>query len=494
MSARASSYDLAVIGGGPGGYVAALRGAQLDCSVALIEEAELGGTCLNRGCIPTKALLGAAQVLDSAEKAARFGIEVPAVSFDLDKVRRHKDRCVKQLTSGVGTLLERAGVEVLAGHGRFLGPNEVSVTGPDGESVVEAEAIVIATGSRAIANLVDGADGENVWTSDDAVRFERVPKSMIVIGAGPTGMEFACIYLHFGAQVTLMEMFDRPLPREDPEVSEVVMSIFTRRGGKLEMNAHVKSIEDAPEGKRVIFERDGREHHAEAEVILIAVGRCPNTEDLGAEAAGMELARQCVCVREGVDTPSMDPKEPKAESCPGASLRTSQDHIYAIGDCIRGIGLAHLAMHEAVAAVEDSQGLPSYLNYNAIPTAMYCHPELASVGLQEHRARELGIEVSVGKFPFAANGRAVTLGVREGFAKIITDPDSGRVLGAAIVGKLTTELIAELTLAVEIGASAEDLVNTIHAHPTYSEVVHEAALCVLGRPLHMPMPRRTGRG
>jgi len=203
--------------------------------------------------------------------------------------------------------------------------------------------------------------------------------------------------------------------------------------------------------------------------------------------AGLQITKQCICVREGVDTPLMEPGEMSAEACPGASLRSSQDHIYAIGDCIRGIGLAHLAMHEALAAVEDSQGIPSYVNYNAVPTAMYCYPEVASVGLQEHQAKQWGIEVSVGKFPFAANGRAVAIGVREGFAKIIADPDSGQVLGATIVGMFATELIAEMTLAVEVGATVENVADSMHAHPTYSEVVHEAALTTMGRPLHIAM-------
>ncbi|MGC9316558.1 MAG: dihydrolipoyl dehydrogenase family protein [Armatimonadota bacterium] len=481
-------YDLAVLGAGPGGYVAALRARQLDLSVALIEEREVGGTCLNRGCIPSKALLYTAHVLESCESASRFGVVVDDFSIDPDRVRRHKQRAVKQLVSGVQTLLEKAGVELIRGHGRFASQHELAVATDDGERTAEAEHIIVATGSEPVIDVIEGARGSNVWTSDTALNLPFIPESMIVIGSGATGAEMACAYLHFGTDVTLMELFDRPLPREDHEASEVVMRTFQRRGGKTEVNAMVRRIEDAGDNKRVVFERDGEEQHLEAEVVLLAIGRQANLHDLGAEEIGLEIERQGICVQEGVSTPASDPDHPPAAMCPGTQLRTSIDHIYAIGDCIRGIGLAHLAMHEGVAAVEATQGIQSHINYNAVPTATYCHPEIASVGLVEYRAEELGIEVNVGRFPFAANGRAVCTGARHGFAKLLSDPESGRLLGATVCGTYTTELMPELTLAIQQGLTVDAIIDVIHAHPTLSEALHEAALATQGRTLHIPFP------
>ncbi len=479
-------YDLAVIGGGPGGYVAALRARQLDCSVALIEEREVGGTCLNRGCIPSKALLYAAHVLDTCEGASRFGVVVGEPTVDVARLRRHTQRAVKQLVSGVETLLSQAGVDLWPGHGSFMSEHEIAVSSDDGEARLEAEQVVVATGSVPVVGVIEGTDSEHVWTSDDAVAVPRIPESMVVIGSGATGMELAAAYLHFGADVTVMELFDRPLPREDQDASEVVMRTFQRRGGRFEVNAHVRRIEDTGDIRRVIFERDGEERQIEGDVVLLAIGRRANLAGLRGEEIGLEIQRQGICVQEGVSTPASEPGRPAEPMCPGAQLKTSLDHVYAIGDCIRGIGLAHLAMHEGVAAVEDSQGLESSINYNAVPTAMYCHPEIASVGLLEYRARELGIDIEVGTFPFAANGRAVCTGKREGFAKLIADPHTGKLLGATVCGTYTTEMIAELTLAIEQGLSAEAIIEVIHAHPTLSESIHEAALSVYGRPLHIP--------
>ncbi|MEA3402614.1 MAG: FAD-dependent oxidoreductase [Armatimonadota bacterium] len=479
-------YDLAVIGAGPGGYVAALRARQLDLSVALVEEREVGGTCLNRGCIPAKALLHTAHILESCESASRFGVVVEDLSIDVERVRRHKQRAVKQLVTGVETLLERAGVELIRGHGRFAGEHEVTVTTGDGQRTIEAEHIIVATGSEPVIDVIEGARSKNVWTSDTALNVPFIPESMIVIGSGATGAEMACAYLHFGTDVTLMELFDRPLPREDHEASEVVMRTFQRRGGRTEVSAMVRRIEDAGDAKRVIFERNDEEEQLEAQVVLLTMGREANLEELGAEEIGLEIERQGICVQEGVSTPASDPDHPHAAMCPGTQLRTSMDHIYAIGDCIRGIGLAHLAMHEGVAAVEATQGIASHINYNAVPTATYCHPEIASVGLVEYRAKELGIEVNVGRFPFAANGRAVCTGARHGFAKLLSDPQSGRLLGATVCGTYATELMPELTLAIEQGLSVDAIIDVIHAHPTLSEALHEAALAAQGRPLHIP--------
>ncbi|MFW5867510.1 MAG: dihydrolipoyl dehydrogenase family protein [Armatimonadota bacterium] len=480
-------YDVAVIGAGPGGYVAALRAAQLGSSVAVIEEWEVGGTCLNRGCIPSKALLYIAHALETCERASRFGVMVEGFELDVDRGRRHVQRSVKQLVSGVETLLDRAGVDLLRGHGRFVSEHEIAIEKKDGEQRIEAEHIIIATGSVPVTEIIDGADGENVWTSNQALRLPRVPESMIVIGSGATGTEMAAAYLHFGCEVTVLELFDRPLPREDHEASEVVMRTFQRRGGRVEVNAMVQSVEDTDDGKkRVIFEREGEERHLEAEVVLLAVGRKANLKDLGAEELGLRIERQGICVQDGVTTPASDPDIPAEPMCPGGQLRTSLDHVFAIGDCIRGIGLAHLAMHEATAAVETIHGIETHVNYNAVPTSMYTHPEIASVGLLEYRANELGIEVDVGRFPFAANGRAVCTGKREGFAKILAEPGSGKILGATVCGTYTTELMPELTMAVQRGLKADDIIEVIHAHPTLGEALHEAALGVYDRPLHVP--------
>ncbi|MGD9498130.1 MAG: NAD(P)/FAD-dependent oxidoreductase [Armatimonadota bacterium] len=483
---KTRAYDLVIIGGGPGGYVAALRAAQFDMSVALVEERKVGGTCLNRGCIPSKALLYTAHVLETCEKAARFGVSIDGFSIDVDAVRRHKERSVKQLVSGVETLLAKAGVEVLSGHGRFVTDHEIAVTRGDQTTRVEGEKVIVATGSLPALDHFEGTRGRNVWTSDVALDLPHVPESVIIIGSGATGMELAAIYLHFGSKVTVTEMYDRALPREDRDASEVVTRTFQRRGGRIETRARVQRIEDAAAGKRVIFTREGEEAHLEAEVVILAAGRVANLDDLGAEEIGLDIERQGICVREGVDTPAADASRPPESMCPGVQLRTSIDHIYAIGDCIRGIGLAHVAMHEGVAAVEAMSGLESFIDYNAVPTALYCHPEIATVGLTEDRARELGVQVSVGMFPFAANGRAVCTGSREGFAKIVADPHTGRVLGATACGTYTTEIIPELTLAVQEGLSVDEIINVMHAHPTLGEAVHEAALATQNRPLHIP--------
>ncbi len=481
-------YDLAIVGAGPGGYVAALRGRQLGLSVALIEEREVGGTCLNRGCIPSKALLHTAHVLETCEGASRYGVTVEDFSIDIDRARRHKQRAVKQLVSGVETLLEKAEVDLYCGHGEFADEHTLSVRSKDGEKRIEAEQIIVATGSVPVVDMIEGGRGRNVWTSDTALNVPFVPESMIVVGSGAVGMEIAAMYLHFGSQVTVLELFDRALPREDHEASEVVTRTFQRRGGQVEVNAMVKAIEDGDDKrKRVVFERGGEEEMLEAEVVLLAVGRKANLSELGAEEIGLRIERHGICVQEGVTTPASDPDRPPSTVCPGTQLRTSLDHVWAIGDCIRGIGLAHLAMHEGVAAVEASQGIETHINYNAVPTAMYSHPEIASVGLLEYRAKELGIEVDVGRFPFAANGRAVCTGARHGFAKLISDPESGQLLGATVCGLYATELVPELTLAIEQKLPVDAIIDVIHAHPTLSEALHEAALATQGRALHIPL-------
>ena len=480
-------YDLAVIGGGPGGYVAALRGRQLGMSVALIEEREVGGTCLNRGCIPSKAMLHAAHVLETCEQASRFGVQVDDFELDVNRARRHVQRSVKQLVSGVGTLLDRAGVDLLEGHGSFVNEQEIAVTASSGDlRHIEAENVIVATGSVPVTDVIECTDSSNIWTSDQALALPRVPRSMAVIGSGATGTEMAAVYQHFGSSVTIVELFDRALPREDHEAGEAVMRNFQRRGGKVEVNARVERIEDAGDDRRVIFDRGGEEHTIEAEVVLLAIGRRANLNGLNAEELGLRIERHGLCVQDGPTTPATEDEHPALAMCPGTQLATSIDHIYAIGDCIRGIGLAHLAMKEGVAAAETIAGIVSHLNYNAVPTSMYTRPEVASVGLLEYRASELGIEVEVGRFPFAANGRAVCTGQREGFSKLLSDPESGKLLGATVCGPYATELMPELTMAIQRGLTVDAIIDVMHAHPTLSEAVHEAALAVHGQALHMP--------
>lgn len=476
-------YDMAVMGAGPGGYVAALRAAQLGLKTAVIEADRVGGTCLNRGCIPSKALLHSVHILELCGRASRFGVDVEGVSVDLDNMRRHRDRCVKQLVSGVEMLLEHGGVDVLAGHGSFVSEHEIAVKGEALDTVIEADTIIIATGSVPSYPPIEGIRGEGVWSSDDALAVPKVPESMAIIGSGATGMEMASVYMHLGTKVTILEMLDHALPREDRDAAEVVMRAFQKRGARIETGARVVRVEDAGDLKRVVYERDGEEHTLDVEVVLLVTGRRSNLEGLGAEEIGIEVDRLGLCVRDGVSR-SVE-EAPVQAMCPGTQLRTGIEHIYAIGDCIRGTGLAHLAMHEGMAVVDDSQGLPAAINYQAVPAAMYCHPEIASVGLLEYQAQEAGVDYVVGRFPFAANGRSVAMGSREGFAKIIASSDGHTVLGATIVGPLTTELIPEVTLAVRLGLTLDDIAHTIHAHPTLSEVVHEAVLGALDRPLHI---------
>ena len=460
-----TSFDLIIVGAGPGGYVAAIRAAQLGAKVALVEDKEVGGTCLNRGCIPSKALIKCAEVLDEVKGGKTFGILTEGVSVDYDDVRKHKDRTVKQLVSGVAGLLKAQQVQVFNGRGRLLSPTEVEVTGAESSTRLTARYLIWATGSTPFILPIPGADGPGVVTSDEAVDFPGPPPTMAIIGGGAIGCEFAYVYSRFGTKVTIVEMLGSLMPTEDPEASEVLASSLKKGGVKIATGAKAQAIESR-EGKHVlVYEQGGEEKTVEADLVLMAAGRRANTADMGLEEAGLALDRGRLTANE--------------------ALKTNLDNIYAIGDVTRGIGLAHWASHEGIAAAEMLFGGAGVPAKTVVPGVVFTKPEIGSVGLREHEAKAAGIPVVVGKFPFQALGKAAAIREREGFVKLVAAADDGRLLGGTIVGPAATDLIAEVGLAVQMGLSAAEVAETMHAHPTLAEAVGEAAMDVLGHAIHL---------
>jgi len=459
-------FDIAIIGAGPAGYVGAIRAAQLGARVAIVEKREVGGTCLNRGCIPSKALIHCAELLDEAKGSRRFGIRFGDPEVDIAGVRKHKDRCVKQLVGGVKILLDRDLITVAMGTARLLAPTEIEVTADGDTQRLETQRILIATGSVPLVLPIPGADGEGIITSDDGVDLPGPPERLVIVGAGAVGCEFAYVYSRFGTKVTMLEMLPQIVPTEDADIAEVLASSLSKSGVQINTEARVASIEDRDGGKLVVFERGGETEQVEADMVLLAAGRKAELDDLDLEQVGVEIDRPGIKVDE--------------------RLKTNTAGIWACGDCIRGIGLAHLSSHEAIVVMEDCFGDGGHINYDAIPGCIFTHPEIGSVGLKEKDAQERGIEVSIGKFPFAAIGKAAAMGAREGFVKIIAAADSGQVLGASVVGPGATELLSELSLAVEMGLTVQDVANTMHSHPTLHEATGEAALAAMGRAIHLP--------
>ena len=458
-------FDLIIIGGGPAGYVGAIRAAQLGAKVAMVEEREVGGTCLNRGCIPSKALIHCAHLLDEAKGGKRFGITFGEPQVDLDGVRKHAARVVNQLVTGVEGLLKGIKVVSVKGRGVIAGPNEVTVTNEAGKSkTVSAKYILVATGSSPLVLPIPGSDSEGVFTSDDAVRLPGPYADLAIIGAGAIGCEFAYIYSRFGAKVTVIEMLDRIVPTEDPEVTEVLAKSLKKSGVTIETGAKCAAIEQGDGKLRLVYEQGGEEKSVPADAVLMAAGRRAVTANMGLEEVGVVMDRGRIQI--------------------DADLRTSVDSIFGAGDCLRGIGLAHTASHEAICAVETMFGEGGHMSYAAVPGAIYTYPQVASVGIREHEAAAKGIEVKVGKFTFAGIGKASAIGEREGLMKLVADAATGKLIGGSAVGPDVTELMAEVTLAVQYGLTAEDVARTIHSHPTLSEITGEAALAVLGRPIH----------
>jgi len=459
-------FDLAVMGGGPGGYVAAIRASQLGLGVALIERGELGGTCTNRGCIPTKALLRSAELYRLARAGEEFGIRAEGLRFDLKAAVARKDRIVSRLAKGIELLLKANGVEVLRGEGRLRAGGVVEVRG-ERALEVRFEKLIVATGSSPLLLPVPGARSPGVITSDEALGLDEVPKSLVVIGGGAVGLEFASLFNDLGSEVAVLEMMPQILPGEDPEAAEALAKALGRRGVAIETGSRVSSIEDGPGGLKLVRAiRNGEQRSFEGQLVLMAAGRAPNTKGLGLEEAGVEL-------------------DPKGRISVDERMETNVPGIFAVGDAVGRQMLAHSAMAEGLIAAENAAGFSSRMDYGAVPRCVYAEPEVASVGLSEAQAKEAHGDVIVGRFPMLASGRALTLGEREGFVKLVADAEYKAILGAQIVGPNASELIHEIAVAMRSECALECLADVIHAHPTLAEAVKEAALQGLGRALHM---------
>ena len=460
----ADSFDVVIIGGGPGGYVAALRSAQLGAKTAIVEKDRLGGTCLVRGCIPTKALLQSSELYSQAKGGAEFGLVTDSITFDWAVAQKRKTAVVDQLVKGVEGLLKAGGVTTFRGAGRLAGKGTVNV----GDDVITAKDIVIATGSAISRIPLKGA--EHTIDSDQILELKEVPKRLAVIGGGVVGMEFAAMFSALGSTVTVLEMLPQVLPMVDADLVTLYAKHLAGLGGTIHTNSKVAEVAKAKGGLQVRFAEGGEGGSVDADQVLLAVGRSPYTEGLGLDEAGVKLERGRVVVDD--------------------HLRTTAAGVWAIGDVIGGIMLAHVASYEGICAVENIAGHADRIpDYHAAPNCIYTDPEIAHVGLGEKDAKEKGLDIKIGKFPFVASGRALTLGQSEGFAKVIADSSSGKLLGAHIIGPRATDLIAEATLAIQNGLTMEQLDLTIHAHPTLPESLMEAALAAQGRAIHIPNRR-----
>lgn len=459
-----ADYDVVLIGGGPGGYVAAIRAAQLGLKTALVEREALGGVCLNWGCIPTKALLRSAEVVRLCQQGKEFGITGENWRVDYGAAVDRSRKVVERLTKGVAALLRKNQVEVLAGEGALCGAHEVEVR-PDGKRLT-ARQIILATGARPRSLPGLEVDGEQVLTSKEALTLREVPESLVIIGAGAVGVEFADLFQTFGSQVTLVEMLPAILPQADEEISQELTAAFRRRRIKIQTGARVEAVEkEAGQVKLTLASEEGSSELA-AEKVLVAIGVAANTEGLGLEELGVALDRGFVVV-----------DAHQATNIPG---------LYAIGDVTGPPLLAHVASEQGILAVETIAGREAepWSDEN-VPYATYCHPQVASVGLTEAQARARGYEVRVGKFPFRGCGKALALGDYGGFVKLVADAASGQLLGAHLIGPEVTELLPGLCLARKLKAPIEEVARLIHAHPTLSESVMEAALAVRGEAIHL---------
>jgi dihydrolipoamide dehydrogenase len=463
----AQSFDLIVVGGGPGGYVAAIRAAQLKMKAALVEREHLGGICLNWGCIPTKALLRSAEVLELMRHASNFGLAADNPRFDAAAVVKRSRDVAQQLSRGVGFLLKKNKVAVFDGEARLAGKGRLVVKlTKGGEESLEARHVILATGARARQLPGLETDGKLVWSYKEAMVPERMPKSLLVVGSGAIGIEFASFYRSMEAEVTVVEVLPRVLPVEDEEVSAFAQKAFEKRGIRIRTDATVKGLKKGSDSVTATIENRGKLEELTAERVIMAVGIVGNTEDLGLEGTGVKVERGQIVI---------DPW-----------CRTGEEGVYAIGDVAGPPWLAHKASHEGVVCVEKIAGIEGLhpMDVTKIPGCTYCTPQVASVGLTEKAAKDAGYELKVGRFPFIGNGKAIALGEPEGMVKTVFDARTGELLGAHMVGAEVTELIQGYAIARTMEATEEDLIHTIFPHPTLSEMMHEAVLDAYGRTVH----------
>ncbi|MEK3934281.1 dihydrolipoyl dehydrogenase [Sporosarcina sp. FSL W7-1349] len=474
----AQEYDVVILGGGTGGYVAAIRAAQLGLKTALVEKGKLGGTCLHKGCIPSKALLKSAEVYDMAKnKAAEFGVDTADVALNFAKVQERKEKIVKQLYNGVQALMKKGKIDIYEGLGRMLGPSifspmpgTISVEMNSGEEneMLVLKNLVIATGSRPRTLPGLEIDEEQVMSSDGALSMKALPKSMLVVGGGVIGIEWASMLHDFGVEVTVLEYADRIIPTEDEDISKEMQKLLGQKGIRFVTGAKVlpETLVKAEGKVSISAEVDGEQVEYSAEKMLVSVGRQANVEGIGIENTEIEIENGTIRTK--------------------PTFQTKESHIYAIGDVIGGLQLAHVASHEGIAAIEHIAGLKREpFDYTKISRCIYSSPEASSVGLTEKQARERGFDVKVGKFPFMAIGKALVNGNADGFVKIVADQSSNDILGVHMIGSHVTDLISEAGLAMVLDATPWEVASTIHPHPSLSEVMGEAALAVDGLAIHM---------
>ena len=463
----AEKYDLVVIGSGPGGYVGAIRAAQLGMKVAIVERDRLGGVCLNWGCIPTKALLRNAEIIALLRRGEEFGFSFENLRVDFSVAVKRSEQAARKLSKGVEYLMKKNKVTVVPGEGRISGSGQVRVAKDGKVTELQAARILLATGSRPREIPGVPIDGKRIITSTEALSLAQVPRSLLIIGAGAVGVEFADVYHAYGAEVILIEMLPRLLPVEDAEISNFLEKVFAKRGITIRTGTKVEAVTVKGEQVLLRLSKEGRTEEITGDVGLVAIGRIPNIEALGIEGLGVRVGRGSF-----IEV--------------GDRFETSVPGIYAIGDVIGGPLLAHKAMAEAIVAVEAMAGQNGRrIDPSKIPNCTYCSPQVASVGLTEEQAKEQGRQIKVGRFSFQASGKAVALGDTEGFVKVVADAEYGEILGLHIIGPEATEMIAEATMARTLEASLDEVHHSIHAHPTLSETVAEACLAALGRPIHI---------